>query len=861
MGQATLMPSGGVGGYSVDWADNSIPDQLSVMNLCADVYSVTLTDNNGCTDTLQVSILAAVPMVVSFVETDPMCLGAQDGSIEATISGGTMPYQFLWNTGSTMEDLQNLPCNPYALTLTDAAGCVQNYTTELICPTGLVVSNISMQPVRCFGGNTGSATVVAQGGAGNLTYQWDDANLQTTATATNLNAGMYAVTVTDANGCNTSTSIVVSQPNALTVTTLTTNASCLNAGDGTATAQAMGGTSPYEYEWAATLTTQTIQNLAAGTFTVTVTDANLCTATASAVVGQPSMSVTAMATQTRFACRGASDGEASVSATGGNGAPFTFVWSNGQMGGGASNLPTGIYTVTATDGKGCTGTQTVAIQELDSIKVLTAYTPPTCAGYSDGVVAIISIEGGLAMGDTTQYTYQWSLPTAGNSTVVSGFSAGMYRLTVTDFQGCSTSIGFNVLGPPALNLVQNVQNVSCFGLSDGSAAITNVQNAVGAVQYNWSTNATTSQISNLPVGTYQVTVSDGNACSVTSSMTLTQPNALDIVLETQNLVCDGDSNGVVSAQVSGGTPGYAYLWSNGETNAEIQDLGPGTYTLVITDANGCTFAQNSLLEPPPPLQVSVLVQPPSCFGFLDGRISLNVSGGRTPYRYRANGGAWGGSSVLIALGAGAYALEIQDANGCMAQLDTFLTQPLPVEVDLGLDTLLRIGDSIVISPTVNNAVGMTTFLWKNTLNDSIVCVDLPDCEQIWAKPIFTNTYTLKVTDENGCMATDQIRVQIQKPRGIYVPTGFTPNGDLENDLLVVHGKSREVDKVLMFRVFDRWGERVYEDQNFKVNDTTRGWDGTFRGQPCDPGVFVWVLEAVYLDGYVESLRGDVTLIR
>ena len=860
-GQATLTPSGGVGGYAADWADNGIPDQFSVTNLCPGVYPVTLSDNNGCTETTQVSILAAVPLVVSFVETDPLCLGAQNGSIDASIIGGSTPYLYQWSTGSAMEDLQNLPCGPYLLTLTDGVGCVQNYSVDLNCPSSIVVTNISMQSVGCFGANNGAATVMALGGVGNISYAWDDNNLQTTPTATNLSAGTYAVTVTDANGCNTSTSIVVTQPNALTVSSLTTNASCLNAGDGTATAQAMGGTSPYQYQWAATLTTQTIQNLAAGTFTVTVTDANLCTATAIAAIGQPSMSVTATATQTRFACRGASDGEASVSATGGNGAPFTFIWSNGQVGGGASNLATGVYTVTATDGKGCRGTQTVAVQQLDSIKVLTAYTPPTCAGFSDGVVAIISIEGGLAMGDTTQYIYQWSLSTAGNSTVVTGFSAGMYRLTVSDFQGCSTSIGFNVLGPPALNLVQNVQNVSCFGLSDGSAAITSVQNAVGTVQYNWNTNANTAQISNLPVGIYRVTVTDGNTCSVTASMTLTQPNALQIVLQTQNLVCDGDSNGVVSAQISGGTPGYSYAWSNGATGAEIQDLGPGTYTLEITDANGCTLTQNSLLEPPPPLLVSAIIQPPSCFGFLDGRISLSVSGGRAPYRYRANGGAWGGSSVLIALGAGAYALEIQDANGCMARLDALITQPLPIEIDLGLDTLIRLGDSVVLTPTVNNAVGMTTFLWKNTLQDSIICVDLPDCEQIWAKPIFTNTYTLKVTDENGCMATDQIRVQIQKPRGIYVPTGFTPNGDLENDLLVVHGKNREVDKILIFRVFDRWGERVYEDQNFKVNDTARGWDGTFRGKACDPGVFVWVLEAVYLDGYVESLRGDVTLIR
>lgn len=232
-----------------------------------------------------------------------------------------------------------------------------------------------------------------------------------------------------------------------------------------------------------------------------------------------------------------------------------------------------------------------------------------------------------------------------------------------------------------------------------------------------------------------------------------------------------------------------------------------------------------------------------------------------PYRYGINGGALGGSDVFIALGAGVYTAVASDANGCTVSRTATISQPPAVQVLLGLDTSIVLGDSLLISSTVNNAVGITRLEWSSVLLDSFNCASLPECDEIWVRPGYSNSYRLKVTDERGCMGNAEIRVKVEKPRGIYVPTGFTPNGDFENDLLVVHGKSKQVRKVLVFKIFDRWGELVYEDREFQVNDTSRGWDGTFRGQPCDPAVFVWLLEAEYMDGYIEQLKGHVTLLR
>ncbi len=861
LGQATVNPSGGVGGYQFDWQDNSIPDLQSASSLCPNNYQVTVADANGCTEVGQVAIAAAVPIVELFNLTPPSCSGFQDGSIVSQITGGALPYQYLWSNGSTNANLQNLPCGAYSLTLTDALGCVKNYTVVLDCPQAISIASIVAQAVQCFGQANGSATVVAQGGTLPLSFLWNDPNAQVTPTAQNLMAGNYTVTITDANGCNITTSTNVAQPPQLSLSTTHTDATCLNFGNGTATAVPAGGIAPYTYSWGATGTTQTIVNLAAGTFFVTVTDANLCTATAQAIIGQPSTAVMVTATQSRRACWGESDGGASVSASGSNGGPFDFSWSNGQMGGGASGLATGLYTVTVTDTKGCTGTQIVVIQQLDSIEVKIAYSPPTCAGDADGIVGIVLLEGGLGMGDSTQYNYLWSLPGTPNATLVSGFAAGNYNLSVTDLQGCSGILHFDVIGPLPVSLQLSSEDVSCYGFADGIASVLGVQNAVGAVSFLWSNNETTQQIDSLPLGQYRVTATDSKGCTAVAVANVQQPEPLSLTLQSQPLICAGDSNAVLTALVIGGTPGYTYQWNNGATTAEIQNLSAGSYALQVTDQNGCVISGADDVDQPNALAVSVELTEPECFGGHDGRIRLLVMGGQTPYRYSLNGGPFGGSSVFIALGAGTYSLQVRDANGCVAGATALLGQPLPVQVSVGIDTTLVLGDSLLLSPMVNNAVGLTSFEWGSVLVDSFTCADLPDCEEIWVNPGFSNTYRLKVTDANGCMGKDEITVTVEKPRGVYVPTGFTPNGDFENDLLVVHGKSRQVRSVLVFKVFDRWGELIYEDQNFSVNDSSRGWDGSFRSQPCDPGVYIWLLEAEYLDGRIDLLKGDVTLLR
>ncbi len=862
-GSAKVLTTGGSSPYTYAWDSAALPSSDTLNSLCPGIYTVTVQDARGCTQTNKLTIDAAVAIDVHYDPVAPACAGQPNGAINTTVAGGSAPYIFQWNNGSATPSQTNLLCGSYSVTLTDAVGCVKTKTVQVDCPDSIRVINIAVQSVSCFGLSDGSLTVEATGGAGNLTYQWSGSGTPTDSLAQNLLPGAYTVTITDANNCSNTATATVPEPTILQANLTHADVRCFGGNDGEATVLVSGGTAPYSYTWdSAAATDSTLLHLVAGTYSVTIHDANACSATASTTITQPTTSVQINATQTKLACAGSPDGEALATAMGNNGPPYIFTWSDGQTGAQVSGLPMGNITVTATDQQGCYSSQVLDIEQLDSIKVFTLGIPPVCFQALTGIAGLTRVEGGAGMGDTTQYHYHWSVPGAPDAPSITGLAGGQsYGLTVTDVRGCMGAFSVEVHEAPEIILQTTAQNVICFGQSNGALTITGSTGANAPLRYLWSNNSTDSAIQNLNAGVYRVTATDAKQCSTVKTITVQQPPPLTVEFATTLPVCSSDTNATIHTIVQGGVPGYVLQWNTGEITPDLNGLSAGEYALMVRDSNDCMIADSVNIPFPDSIAIQLQTTDPQCFGADNGRLHLLVSGGHIPYRYSLNGGAFGGSSTFIALKAGDYALQVRDAKGCLASTTAALTNPPALMATLGPDTTIVLGQSVTLSPEVNNAFGLTSNSWRSALLEQLTCVDAPACDDIIVQPLFTNTYFVTVTDAHGCVGRTSVKVSVEKPRGVYVPTGFTPNGDSENDRLVVHGKSQQVRNIRTFRVYDRWGELVYEDKDFNVNDLTRGWDGQWRGEACDPGIYVWYLEAEYPDGYEEALKGEVMLIR
>ncbi|MEO6038519.1 MAG: SprB repeat-containing protein, partial [Saprospiraceae bacterium] len=787
-GAATVLATGGMPPYNYTWDSPLITNGEDMPTaLCPGDYLVTVEDTRGCTQIDKLTIDAAVPIDVHYDPTAPTCSDLSDGSVTTTVAGGSPPYAFLWSNGSTDPSPVNLTCGDYTVTLTDAAGCVKIEAVQVVCPTTIQVISLVSEPVTCFGLSDGSLLVNTQGGTGILTYLWSDPTGQTDSLAQNLPAGTYTVTITDSQGCSISTTGNVIQPDLLVVNLTSTDVRCYGGSDGLVTALPAGGKQPYQYAWNPLATDSVLVNLSTGNYAVTVQDANGCTANASIHLDQPADPVIVTVMQTHFACYGAGNNEAQAVAMGNNGPPYIFTWGDGQTGTTATNLPVGSITVTATDTKGCYSSQVLDVKQLDSIKVNVVYAPPLCFGAANAIAGVNAVQGGAGMGDTLQYNYQWSVAGAANAAAITGLSGGQtYRLTVTDVQGCSGKFSFDIPQAPEITLTMTVQDVLCFGQSNGAITINGSTGGTLPVTYIWDDNTTGPQITNLSAGAYQVTATDAKQCSTVKLIEVKEPLRLTIDFHTTPLVCSSDKIATIAADIQGGIAPYKLQWNTGANTPMLSGLGAGNYGLTVSDYNGCPATDSIQILLPDSLMVLLQNTDPLCFGANNGRFQLTVTGGAIPYRYSLENGPFTGSSTFFGLQAGDYGLRVRDGHGCITELNATLTNPPPVIVALGADTTIILGQSVTLSPEINNAFGLTSNTWRSALLENLACVDTPACTDIVVQPLLTNTYFLTVTDAHGCTGRASQKVQVEKPRGVYVPTGFSPNGDLENDRLIVH---------------------------------------------------------------------------
>lgn len=805
------------------------------------------------------------------------CAGVCDMDIQISVSNGVLPFTFDVTNQTTGDmftqmdgNLADLCPGEYEVIITDATMCMDTVAFVVNDQTPIDVVAVQDNSVSCSGGSDGCASVSASGGVGTYAYTWSDPNSSTGTPICNLPAGPYQVTATDLNGCEGVGSVVIDQPDQITLAPSSTDVSCTGDDDGTATVVAMGGTPDYTYQWSGgdTPNDQTTTGLLAGIYSVTVEDANGCQAFENVTVNEPPNGVTVTAMQTVMSCFGANQSEVTAMPTGGSG-NYTYEWTpSGQTTQTAVDLPTGPYTVVVSDGSGCTAEATVDAVQLDPIDITLAGVPPTCHDGTDGGMAANIVVGGAG-----GYNFLWN--TGDMDDFINGVQGGLvYTVTVTDMQGCTGTESRELDNPAEIEPTIELTNALCNGSADGIANVVSVANNQGTVSYQWDVAAlsqTTAEADSLSAGSYAVVVSDAMGCSVQEVVEVGEPDPILTDFETVDNDCFGAAVGSIDVTVTGGIPGFNYTWSNGASSAKLTDLEADLYHVTITDQNGCKKLDSVMVEQPDSVLTNISVDDVSCFGMEDGRISLNPEGGTPPYLYSLDNQDFFGSSTLIALGAGPYTVYIRDAKDCIYERDVAIFQPPAISVEILANNLsedeLMIGEGEVVQldGLVDNGIGNISYFWEASYCGTLSCADTSDCDvdMLCQMPVSTPDYTvdyyLTVQDENGCEAEDHLQIHVKKERVVEVPTGFTPDGNNNNDRLVVHGKSGTM--VNVFQVFDRWGELLYEDFDVTINDTTRGWDGTFKTQDMPSGVYVWYVEVTYADGMTESFKGETTLIR
>jgi len=805
--------------------------------------------------------------VLNTVVVAPDCRGTATGSLTVNVINNTHPpYTFLLGSQSNNTGIfQNLAAGMYTVTATDPSGCSASKTFTLTDPP-MLQGSTNAKNTTCFAGSDGSVLALPSGGTAPYKYQWS--NNEMTVKITGLVAGTYTVTVTDAKGCTTAFSGTVGQPPSLTALVNTYPVECFGESTGALKLKISNGIPAYKVNWNGpdgyTGLGDSIPQLTAGTYTATITDAVGCTLVYVTGVTQPSSGL--MLILPEFAdtiCFLGKNGIATVTATGGN-TPYTYFWdAAAQTTPTASNLESAPYRVTVTDAKGCTQAAETFVLQKQELSVWAATTAPRCYNGTDGTAYPNAAFYGATSADFSLFTYTWSTTPLQTDFTATGLAANTtYTVTISDADGCTATRSVTVGNPyPLIAGAKALTPAPCFGQSGGSAMASG-SGGTPPYTYAWNTgNITDSIATNLKAGTYRVTVTDTAGCNLTATATIGEPSEMKVTLLPTDVKCFGESTGSVQAVGSGGASPYSYLWSTGGPvqNAEIKNLPAGSYSISLTDAKGCQVLESiTITQPLMALIGTATVRPATCFGARNGQIQLSGGGGTPPHRYTLGTEPWNGSSLQFGLGAGTYTPKIQDKNGCITSLSPVtVSQNPPLLVDLGPDITIALGESTQLITTVSDAILPVHYQWPTADSLWLSCLDCPD--PFVDTLLFGRHFRVQVTDSLACSGSDQVFVLVKKIRSVYVPTGFSPNGDGNNDRLVVHGQ--ESARLVNFRVYDRWGELVFQSNNFFLNDSAGGWDGIARGEAAAAGMYVWILEVEYADGARETMQGGATLIR
>ncbi len=856
---------------------------ILISDLPADDYQVTVLDVNDC------------PLVIDFIVNDPtcdfevnvlgvtdvICAGENTGSITVNAVGGTGPYSVSIDGGLTFTNPQAVPVfgisdlesGSYSVIVMDANGCQVAFDNPIVIEENpMITLDTEVTHVNFFNGSNGNIFMCVNGGVApyNVTVSPNNGNLVPGSTSTdcefnyNLSAlpgGVYEITVTDNLGCSETFEAEVLTPTCATfaiLDTAVTNVSCYGANTGSIEVTVLGGTAPFTYSlsgvqpFVTSNTTFTFEGLDNGEYDLIVTDNAGCMFP----FPNPIMVVEPEALFSTVssipACAGQDNGVICLLPE--NGTPDYMYNVLNEDDEEQTVIPgphpecdadfhvtpveAGTYFVELIDENGC---KAHGIHTVTETEVLTGVeVTPDCTGAAAGSIDL------TISTPNTPVTYNWD---NGETTEdLENLEDGTYQVTVTDSRGC-TGVNSGTVEISDMELGFDIAE-TCIEQNAG-AVITSITNGVPVYDLNWTGNGTSGSednnssnaisVSDLGVGDYSITVTDVRGCTASGTTTVTEYDMTSEMVAGD--ACLGQQNGFVGATPMSGIPNYTYLWSNGSIEGVVNDLAAGTYTVTITDVNGCTATGQETVEEYeliPSFETSNV-----CSGTTTGAIVVNLENayGNIDYQWSNNGSG----NPLGNVGAGTYTVTATDDLGCSVTGSATIEEFDSPTATASGDATIELGESTGVSVDANGGTSPYTYVW------SPGSIENPTSSSTQVTPETTTTYSIEVTDANGCMAFDTVLVIVIPPVIISIPNAFSPNGDEKNDLFELFIPNMDAE-VQTFQIFDRWGELLHDDP-------TTGWDGQFRGKDQPVGTYVYLVEYFDALNRKATLKGHFSLIR
>ena len=832
----------GLSGYTIQWLngpsiikDPADPNyneyNKDIENLSSGLYYASVSDENGCTEYVTIEVTQPEVLSVDAKEEHVSCNGKNDGRILINkTEGGDGNYTYVWkglNTGyyndtSVNGNISGLVADIYELTITDGAGATLTKSYEVTQPDAITITTVperSVLFVECYGEETGKITVEIKGGTSPYTYEWSGPStvIQNEDNIKDRKIGFYSIDLKDANGCKQSYREEIKGPEfPLNVTGVVTDNECYGQANASIDVTAEGGTSPYEFQWTGgpglVIDSEDQNTLYNGEeYTVNVTDRYGCSKKHVFVL-EPRNEILIETFVTDVKCYGEKTGEIKAVISGGSG-DLTPKWESND---GSyecigcleeTNLPAGKYIFTVKDNKtGCVITKEVEISQPDELKATITGTELLCSGVDEGEL-IVTVTGG-----TENYKYTW-VETHDRATVIgqtsrlSNLGAGNYEVFIEDIpNGCTTTTSKEIRSSAPMTIeVKEVHNVEAYGGNDGYIKI-EVYGGKVPLSFNWSAPGVNLPYPNnqnqqdLTANDYTVTVTDGEGCSISKEIEVTQPDDIEVIPDLIDIKCPGDE-GSIKLDIRGGQQPYKVDWNgdNGYSRSGVglefyaaTGLKPGTYVVTITDKEGTGISMKKQYSIREKRDITWLVYDEhskkelNCVGDSDGKISIGIDGGTSPYSVE-----WYGpnnfTSNLSNIGelvAGDYYAKITDAYGCEVETSIIsITEPTDaLKLESRLTHNVCASDKVgAIDITVSGGTSPYEFKWtggSGIVTNSEDQKDLPK-----------GTYRLSVTDANKCVINEEFNITANKEGNATIagPSSICSGEEFEVQITLMNG--------------------------------------------------------------------------